>query len=104
MLAPGLLALLLASACGSGTEKDVKQVVKEIDRLNAKLGEYRAARGAFPTGTTEQIHAQLDVQGGLVLDPWGTAYRISPSKDGSLEVRSAGSDRHFDTADDVTLP
>jgi hypothetical protein len=36
-------------------------------------------------------------------DPWGSPYRYTPSKDGTIEFRSAGPDRTFDTPDDAAF-
>ena len=41
------------------------------------------------------------IQGALPLDPWKSSYRYRLTKD-YYELRSAGPDQKFDTADDIT--
>lgn len=99
-LAAGLA--FLVSGCGSAEKRDAKAIVSDIGRLNGLIGQYRQQHGAFPTGATGQVYAQLGVP--PLADPWGTVYRISQPEGFPPEVRSAGPDKQFDNEDDVTMP
>lgn len=80
---------------------------EEIGEIRAQLEDYRRAHGAFPSeevGLSFLPH-DLFVKGTPepkeVTDPWGTPFRyrlinVKP------EIRSAGPDAQFDTADDIT--
>jgi len=39
---------------------------------------------------------------GELIDPWGTPYRISIEGEATIHIRSAGPDKIFGTADDIT--
>jgi len=67
----------------------------------------RILSGAAKEGNARQIPfinlkpSDLDAQGNL-LDPWGTPVEVSVMTDGKIRFRSAGPDKIFGTADDIT--
>jgi hypothetical protein len=61
---------------------------------------YRGDRLRCPT--TEDLLAGGYVSAGALTDPWGTAIAFHCSDAGEVIVRSAGPDRLFSTADDIT--
>lgn len=63
----------------------------------------KRSRGEKPRcPTREDLVMGGYVDEGALVDPWGTNVVIHCTPDGGIVVRSAGRDRVFNTADDVT--
>jgi hypothetical protein len=78
----------------------------------AKYGDFRRGEAkpgmTRPPGERPRCPTREDlVLGGYVdeaalVDPWGTSVAIHCTTDGGIVIRSAGRDRLFNTADDIT--
>ena len=88
-----------------------RSVAKEdIQQICSALKMYRLLTGQCPT-TTQGLKALMQNPGvtnwqafldpKIPLDPWGTPYRYTTTTNG-FEIRSAGPDKAFGTADDLT--
>lgn len=76
------------------------QMVREVTKLFV-LRHARVPTMADLTAPDARGKAYLD---GPLKDPWGRDYAIRGAVGASIEVRSAGADGTFDTADDVVAP
>lgn len=87
--------------------------VGDMGRLPAALSELNT-RGSQPIGTAGVLGVNMGWFGpyvnsgfdpaGYLSDPWGTTYRYGAAPDGAGQIRSAGPDRVFLTADDIVFP
>ena len=69
-----------------------REIVEALTKQAGKLGPYLDLR-------RKEVN-----DNGEMLDPWNTPLRFVRGEDGDLKIISAGPDRRFDTADDVTMP
>jgi len=91
----------------------------EIYSFAAAMESYKDAYGTYPTGDNSTVFGALrgnnpkkliflDVHprsisaDGAFVDPWQTPYEIRVNSTNSVSVRSAGKNKHFGDADDVT--
>jgi type II secretory pathway pseudopilin PulG len=89
-----------------------RRIDLEMAQIHQALDSYRSTFGAFPAGESRavfsalrgqnpqklvfyQCRAESVSQDGLLLDPWGTPYKVYFSGDEVL-VRSAGPNKQFD--------
>jgi len=93
---------------------------EDLSLIQSMLRFHRRALGGNPVGLNDEItaaltgknikgaasltidHPAISKQGELV-DRWGTPYRFHAYSEKLMEVRSAGPDRKFNTADDLKL-
>jgi hypothetical protein len=82
-----------------------------MDMLNLKaaMTVYQSAYGEFPTGDNGTILGTLRGSNpkklnatGAFIDPWQTPYEIKIHSTNSVSIRSAGKNKRFGDADDVT--
>ena len=83
--------------CGSNKQRSARIRIAE---LRDAVVTYQIEAGRCPTKWDELIAGRLVSPQGLV-DPWGTRFDFSCT-DEEVLVKSAGRDRSFGTADDVT--
>lgn len=91
---------------------------EDLEILIAVLDTYRRDYGGNPIGENEEIFASLrgenqknlryfpeEIPGlqasGVVVDRWGTPWRFHAISGTQMEIRSAGPDQTFGTADDI---
>ena len=77
--------------------------VEQVNRLAAKL-----SRGLPGHPSHEEVSSVLEKEGPMWRDSWNTPFRVEPAdwsrgRDGLYLVRSAGPDRQFDSADDLSI-
>lgn len=113
---PPLHPLALSLGTSSIPPEREPEIVLQI------LDGYRRFQGAYPTGednaaVMERLtgkvrggvrmfppdHRRINAQGALC-DAWGTPFFFHHLSSQSLDVRSAGPDREFYTADDLVVP
>jgi len=80
--------------------------------LKGSIAAYKGTFGEFPTGSSAEIasallgrntsHVPVLTRSNALVDPWGTAFRITIVGD-NVEVRSAGPNRTFGDADDIDV-
>jgi hypothetical protein len=93
------LFVLTADRCTLRTPKS--QVARaRVREIEDAVSHYRLARGQCPP-TSDDLFKHTDVNPSSLLDPWGTSIPYWCSDDGA-EAISAGPDRIFGTADDIT--
>ncbi len=114
MLGSFLGILLILAACNGPTfiTRNTDTAHVQMDRIASACGQYQATHGAFPQGNNTAIFQALRgsnavgtsfLEGGprsfssdgVLLDPWGTPYRIYFAG-AEVLVRSAGKNRRFD--------
>jgi len=94
-----------------GLVGDIGRLPANLSRLNDRV----APPGPFPpVGFTGMLGVKIGWFGpyintgfdaaGYLNDAWGTAYRYGVAPDGAGQIRSAGPDRNFLTADDILYP
>lgn len=116
MLACCLYLASQSNTCTLGQPKPTAQ--RDVRILRTAIRAFYTEYAAWPTGDVRQIVSALTGknahnivfieepdsclnQRGEYLDPWKTPYRIATAGT-NIEVRSAGPDRKFGTADDIT--
>lgn len=67
----------------------------ELARAAHQINEFAVRHGRLPSTL-----AETDSSGAT--DPWGTALEYQPQPGGTYTLRSAGPDRQFGTADDIS--
>jgi hypothetical protein len=87
----------------SGPYAELKiQLVGQLFEMNAgKVSLYERDNGELPARLSDLGEPSPDNQY-FAVDPWGTEIQYNPKADGTFEFISAGPDRSFDTADDIT--
>ena len=91
------LFIVTAPTCGGGRVKLAKNRVREIEQA---FLEYQIDKGRCPATIDALVAEKYLPKQGLV-DPWGM--RIAYWCYGmDVEVRSAGTDKRFNTSDDIT--
>jgi hypothetical protein len=73
-----------------------------FSRGEAKPGMTRPPGEGFRCPTREDLVLGGYVDEAALVDPWGTSVAIHCIPDGGIVIRSAGRDRLFNTADDIT--
>jgi hypothetical protein len=113
-----LCLLAIVSPCEAQSNKTPAQT--EMSQLATACTQYKTEYGAFPSGKSAEIILALTgtnprkftfIQPAAasgeaddrLRDEWGTPYRIQFPDAGTIEIRSAGPDTKFDTADDKQL-
>jgi hypothetical protein len=117
-IASFLCLTCLALPCSAQYQKTRLQ--GEVSQLVTACTGYKTEYGKFPSGTNIEIMRALTGTNprkftfielparskdadGCFLDQWGTPYRVVFPNAETLEIRSAGADKVFDTADDKYL-
>ena len=115
-----LLVLLVFLVTPSRAASRKVRILHEMNALAIAASLYRGEYGQFPAGTTPEIARALTGENsrGIVfvdlaprtrskdggyLDQWNTPYLITFPDSQTVNVRSAGPDRVFDTGDDRFL-
>ncbi len=93
------LGWLFWAGNGIFVEKKKLETKAELKRLS-KVTLQIFARGRPPAG--EEFWRAVGLEK-PILDPWGTPFRLTTPEPERMEWRSAGSDRFFDTSDDLVL-
>ncbi len=106
---------MIALPCSAESRKT--RIQNDLSQLVVALVQYRTEYGAFPSGKSlavigaltgtnskhivfiEWSERSLDANGRF-LDQWGSPYLITFPDTESVEVRSAGPDKTFNTPDD----
>jgi hypothetical protein len=101
--ATGLFLLHELGGYGCCTVSKVRIARMKAREFEQALARFGIDNDRCPSGNDELIRGRYVTLAGLV-DPWGMPLAFACSKDGESKVRSAGPDRTFDTADDVTVP
>ena len=91
------LLVVTASTCG---DRSVKLAQLRVRSVEGALAMYDIDHGRCPNTTGDLVTEEYLAKGDAA-DPWGTTIAISCSPD-DWSARSAGSDRRFGTADDIT--
>ena len=91
------LFIVTVPTCGGRTLRIAKIRVREIEQ---GFSQYQLDNGRCPA-TVDVLVAEKYVHKQGLVDPWGTRFAYRCSDEDSI-VRSAGPDRLFGTADDVT--
>jgi len=88
----------------------------EIARIKTSLETFRIKYGYLPSDSNngrlvklledeELLHESRNLnQNGEIIDPWKTVIRISFDSNSKIHIVSAGPDKIFGTADDITNP
>ena len=104
---------------GAAARKQASICRVDIHNLSAAMKHYQGIYGKFPAGDNATILRALcgenpkglhlfDVgsesldEHGAFMDPWRTRYLIETNLTSGILIRSAGSNRRFGDADDVT--
>jgi hypothetical protein len=98
-------------------EERVSNVTMQLNTFVVAVRQYHQMLGEYPKGSNAEIVRELTGENpkkmifvewppkqlsssGELLDPWGTPFQMSIGADGAINIRSAGKDRMFWTADD----
>ncbi|MCL5884213.1 MAG: type II secretion system protein GspG [Deltaproteobacteria bacterium] len=90
----------------AGFAGDMGRLPTALSQLNTRGGQPGGTTGALGVNVGwfgPYVNSGFD-PGGYLSDPWGTNYRYGAAPDGPGQVRSAGPDRNFLTADDIVYP
>ena len=115
LIVVGIIALLATMVIGIASHIDTQAKEKGVKStfavLEGALEEYKEFQGDFPGHTSElysipgsrKILEKIGDSQAAISDPWGMPldYRYAPG-DNFPELVSAGPDRKFGTADDIT--
>jgi hypothetical protein len=109
-----------ALAPSNGAAISHEKAMIELDKIHRMIRDFHTLMGQNPVGTNAEIMAavmgknpkqatlgppegqQLNAKKELI-DPWGTPYFFHQLSGDVMEIHSAGPDRIFGTADDLTL-
>jgi general secretion pathway protein G len=112
MLLSGVVIVQVGNIFGD-SQNDV--AVLQIKNLETPLTKYRIDMGSYPS-STEGLNALIDAPSGrqhlwkgpyadaIPQDPWKTEFKyVFPGEENprGYDIRSAGPDRQFNTADDI---
>lgn len=89
----------------AAAQADLQRFVAALTVFQADCGELpsdRAGLGALLVNPCLKGWNGPYLPAPLPSDPWKSPYRYRLTKDDFYEVRSAGADKKFDTADDIT--
>ncbi len=116
----GPVVLLPVAVTAAQLNAPDRSAADDIATLGILLGEFRRNLGGNPVGDNDEITAALLGRnpkrvaclpaagdhfldsGGRLVDRWGTPYFFHALSGSDMEIRSAGPDREFQSADDVT--
>ena len=104
-----LAAVALPRLGGRKREAEIASAKGSIAGLSVSVDLYETDNGSLPESLNALITKGAEANwngpyirdGKLPVDPWGSAYQYT-KKDNSYEIRSAGPDKSFGSADDVT--
>lgn len=94
-----LLGVGVAAGAASGVIAEAAQsleAVANVQILDVRIQQYQAEHGGTLPETLDELSASVPLT-----DPWGNPLRYEPLDDGEYDLRSAGPDGRFDTADDI---
>lgn len=94
-----LLGLGVAAGAASGVVAEAAQsleAVANVQVIDVRIQQYQAEHGGALPDTLDDLSTSVPLT-----DPWGNPLRYEPLDDGGYDLRSAGPDGQFDTADDI---
>jgi general secretion pathway protein G len=108
-----IIGILVAVAAPRLTGRVLKAQIAatraSIDGIKTAIDVYEVDNGTYPGSLQNLITAGSELnwngpylrEGRIPVDSWATPFNYTP-KEGGYEIRSAGPDRQFGSADDIT--
>jgi len=103
-----VIVILMLTGC-SRPHESVPATQVQMDSLAAAISMFQTDQDRFPTNLAELLpitngwggaRATGYIKASALTDPWGTAIQYTATSN-SWQLRSAGRDTQFDTADDI---
>jgi Type II secretion system (T2SS), protein G len=101
LLYGGIFYFGFIAKTGPFADLKVKQVSQLINLDAGQIALYKGQHGKLPD-TLDDVGKPSPTNLFFVTDPWGTKFKYTKRSDDHFELTSAGPDRQFGTADDVT--